>query len=182
MIVTSAGNDGLDPTTVSPAATPEQQAHAANWARPEARWNNPFCWAAIEAQAPNVLCIEAVKTTANGVAPPRAYFSDVGGQLSAPGVAVTTTTLCTTSGCSRSSLGYASPSGTSFSAPMVAGLVAHMLAFAPDADLATLRKAIFESVRSAESGTAPQIDAGRRGDAPTAGRVGGAPRRRRRHR
>lgn len=41
MIVVSAGNDGLDPANVSPAATPEQQGHAANWARPEARWNSP---------------------------------------------------------------------------------------------------------------------------------------------
>ncbi len=160
MIVVSAGNDGLDTATVSPAATPEQVAHAERWRRPEARWNSPFCWASIEAQADNVLCIESVKTTAVGVPPVRSVFTGVGGLLSAPGEGVTTTTLCNTPGCSRTSAGYVSPSGTSFTSPMVAGLVAHMMAFAPDAPLATIRQALLDSARPAEAGTAPQIDAG----------------------
>ncbi|MBL8785239.1 MAG: S8 family serine peptidase [Deltaproteobacteria bacterium] len=160
MIVSSAGNDGLDQAKVSPGATPEQLAHAARWERPEVRWNNPFCWAASEAQSNNVVCVESVKTTAVGTPPVRSTFTTVGGLVSAPGEAVTTTTVCTTPACSRTSAGYRSPTGTSFSSPQVAGLIAHMLAFAPDADLATIRSALVESARPSEAGSAPQIDAG----------------------
>jgi len=158
LLVVSAGNDGLDPADISPTIAAGDRPHAEAWTAPDARWNSPYCNAAVERVLENVYCVEANQVVTNWSVS-RTTFSSVGGTLSAPGERMGLLQDCTGVGCSSGADGYAHGSGTSFSSPLVAGILAHMLAFAPHTSAQALRAAVMGNLRPSTGSGAGGIDA-----------------------
>jgi hypothetical protein len=156
--VTSAGNDGLDPAEISPTISAADRPAAEGWELPDARWNNPYCHAAIVRALENVYCVEASAKVSDWSVT-RASFSGSGGTLSAPGADMGLLTSCTGAGCSSQAAGFKHGNGTSFAAPLVSGILAHMLAFAPDTTAQELRAAVMGNLRSGTGGAAGGVDA-----------------------
>ena len=138
LIVQAAGNSSIPATDMASFA----------WAG--ANWTSPL---------PNpVLVVEAIDFSAG-----LTTFSNTGGDVSAPGLAIWTTGF--SGGCdghpSATVAGsvYCEFPGTSMAAPFAAGLAGYLLAFAPDLELPGLRRAIVDWARADTTGARPRIDA-----------------------
>lgn len=136
LFVVAAGNDSEDRETPI-----------------EAKWASPFAWAGTQDSAtgespPNIIVVEAIDR--NGQ---RAEFSNVGGDVAAPGVDIMSTLakdkpiwLC---------------NGTSQAAPHVAALAALLFELAPDKKPAEIAEILRASATAPPTGSkqAPTIDA-----------------------
>ncbi|WP_295558046.1 M4 family metallopeptidase [uncultured Hyphomicrobium sp.] len=136
LFVVAAGNDSED------RATPI-----------EAKWASPFAWAGTTESAtgespPNILVVEAIDR--NGL---RAEFSNLGGDVSAPGVDI------------MSTLAKDKPlwicNGTSQASPHVAALAGLLFELAPEKKPAEIAEIIRKSAKAPPEGVkqAPTIDA-----------------------
>lgn len=119
----------------------------------EAKWASPLAWAGTQSWAsssasPNILVVEALDRTGK-----RAFFSNVGGHLAAPGV-----DIMSTLGPGENTFGVCD--GTSQAAPHVAGVATLLFELDPKrkpkeiADI--LRRT---ALPSADKSTAPRVDA-----------------------
>ncbi len=130
-------------------------------AEDDARWNSPSCYASIVGDPTsnppvppqqNIICVEATK---NAAGYPLAGFSNVSGQLSAPGNSVTVL------------LGVdetAGTSGTSYASPLSAGAASLLKSFRPSLTVTQIRQALLTYSRSTpanqpEPRRAPMLDA-----------------------
>jgi subtilisin family serine protease len=113
-----------------------------------AKWSNALNYSSIIYEDPNIIVVEAIddKNT-------RADFSNIGGQIAAPGVDITST--INTNGRSD----YGSKSGTSMATPHVTGLISYLLALDPDLDTAQIRKLLLENSIDTLGGSSPHMDA-----------------------
>ncbi|MEW6282777.1 MAG: S8 family peptidase [Candidatus Eremiobacterota bacterium] len=133
LVVAAAGNDGPDPATIgTPAHSPAVLTVGASDDRGTVRRDDDRV-ASLSSRGP---------TPVDGLTKP---------DVVAPGVGITS--------AYNGSKGYATKSGTSMAAPMVAGLAALLLSAHPEADPAALRGALV--------GTAEELEKG--GDANTQG-------------
>jgi hypothetical protein len=135
LFVTSAGNDSQG------AATPY-----------DTKWSSPITWAATQTPAAsrptNVLVVEAVDR--NGL---RADFSNIGGDVSAPGVNILSTLW-------SGENAYGVCSGTSQASPHVAALAALLFELDPTKNPADIVNIIKSSANKQASGPgAPEVDA-----------------------
>ena len=134
IIVASAGNDSNHPNL--------------DGALIEARWNSPMANAALVHGDPGILVVEAVGRDGSGTIA-RAAFSNAGGQVSAPGVAIVST------GATQP---YLPKKGTSMAAPHVTGVASYLLALRPEATNEQVIRAILDTAEPV-AGAAPLIDA-----------------------
>ena len=116
----------------------------------DARWASPMANAALEHDAVDVLVVEAVGVPAAAGAPAWcASFSNPGGRISAPGVAI-------------ASLSHPAPyelmNGTSMAAPHVTGAAGFLLALAPELTNGQLRGALLRSTQPTTGGAATCLD------------------------
>ena len=131
LIVSAAGNSS-DLVDASVDAT--------SYGAIDARWISPLNFLALEGTVDNegnlinpdnILVVEAVGWHELGG---RRYFaSSTGGQIAAPGMCITSTSL---------NEGYASKSGTSFAAPIIAGLADYLWTLDPTLSVADVVNAI----------------------------------------
>jgi hypothetical protein len=120
-----------------------------------ARFGSPMCNASFLSGGAAVICVEATgQVGTEGVDVERYFASNVGGQVSAPGSAVTS--LGTGNGVEEEF-------GTSMAAPHVAGLVAYLFAIAPslpspEPGTNVVRDLLVNTARPV-AGMAPMVDA-----------------------
>ncbi len=134
MVVAAAGNDS-------------------NWGfgTQQARWSNPFAYAALEFGFDNILVVESVANLPGGTGgATRSNFSNVGGHVSAPGSNVRSTVPGD---------GYGLMSGTSMAAPHVTGLVGYLLAVDPSLTHAQVRSLLIDNAVPVAGGASDRIDA-----------------------
>jgi subtilisin family serine protease len=112
------------------------------------KWNSALTYASIVFEDPNILIVEAINDKNT-----RAAFSNIGGQISAPGVDITSAVNI------KGKSDYKSFSGTSMAAPHVTGLVSYLLALDPDLDTAQIRKLLLENSIETLGGSSPHMDA-----------------------
>jgi uncharacterized protein YkwD/plastocyanin len=112
----------------------------------------PFAWAAAHwagvAEPNPIIVTEAVENSGTGLK--RAGFSDVGGDISAPGVKIVSTVL---------NHDYDPKDGTSFAAPFVTAAIGYLLAYDPSLDIASVKRALYDSARRDVTGLPPRLDA-----------------------
>lgn len=125
----------------------------------EARYNSPACTAALEFNVPGIFCVES---TSNAPGYPRSGFSNVGGNLSAPGHLIAT--------LAPTDAGFAKfpTSGTSFATPLAAGIANFVDIFAnrgpfrdrPEQELSAqgLFQHLLLSTVASQGDRAPMID------------------------
>jgi subtilisin family serine protease len=139
IIVSAAGNDS-----------------SARYPNVRAQYASPFNWAAANAgiyplPASNIIVVESV-----GREGARSFFSNVNGQVSAPGEGILSTVAFANSQPSKKA--YAVMSGTSMAAPHVTGLICLLYAYNPDLTMARTLE-IVRNTASHDVSAAPRIDA-----------------------
>ncbi|MFP5246006.1 MAG: S8 family serine peptidase [Thermoanaerobaculia bacterium] len=96
----------------------------------QAKWSNPFNWAALEnegTRSPNVFVVDSIDAGTQ-----LSTFSCRGGHIGAPGEGVMTTMIEPQNEMEANHLApYGADSGTSRAAPAVTGIVAFLLAYTP---------------------------------------------------
>ncbi len=150
-IVVAAGNDSAG-ICAAPVAQPPC-AGSASLVVLDARKRHPFGWASANwtgATANPIILVEAID---QGRA--RADFSNVGGDVSAPGYQILSTVPTTVDPS-----GYDLSSGTSMAAPHVSALVGYLLAYRPSLTTAEVKQLIIGHAQPDTTGGAqPRIDA-----------------------
>ena len=117
LFVVAAGNDS---STFSDGA--------GGFVRMQARWSGPANYAGIVIGMPNIIVVESVADSAGSAGgATRSGFSNIGGDISAPGSGVLSTSWRST----VPTTGYETMSGTSMAAPHVTGLISYMYAVDP---------------------------------------------------
>jgi len=145
LFVVSAGNDSNDISDGS-----------GGFVLMEARWGSPFAYAGIELDMPNIIVVESVANaggSAGGAT--RSGFSNLGGDISAPGSSV----LSTSWSSGNPTAFYESMSGTSMAAPHVTGLVSYMLALDPTLLHSEIVALLDANSVAVAGGASPRIDA-----------------------
>ena len=148
IFVQAAGNEG-DYVCIGDA----QNSPGCTFERIAAQNISPYAWASSHWEstlANPIVIVEAIDNDRE--MPP---FSNNGGDLSAPGVDITTTVPT-----GHNPDGYATVSGTSFAAPHVAGLIGYMLAFDPALSIEDITtRLIVWGRQDVAGGAQPRIDA-----------------------
>lgn len=124
----------------------------------DARYGSPYTNAALQHGAAPIIVVESVGLTGSG-GTTRAAGSNHGGHLSAPGVNVMTTTDVAVDGRA-----YDYRSGTSYSAPLVTGLVSYLYALDPALPQPTMTTnpvldLLVATAVPAGGGASPRVDA-----------------------
>jgi alpha-tubulin suppressor-like RCC1 family protein/uncharacterized protein YkwD/thiol-disulfide isomerase/thioredoxin/plastocyanin/uncharacterized membrane protein YphA (DoxX/SURF4 family) len=136
MIVQAAGNES------------NKFRHWDEMERIKVEWATPFGWVVKNYPLdPNpIVVVEAISDNLS-----RAQFSNIGGDVSAPGVDIYSTVL---------NNGYENMRGTSMAAPFVTGLIGYMLAYKPDLTISQIRHYLLDFFRTDTNDEArPRIDA-----------------------
>jgi hypothetical protein len=145
LFVVSAGNDSND--------IPDG---AGGTVLMEARWGSPFAYAGIELDMPNVIVVESVaNSAASAGGATRSAFSNLGGDVSAPGSDVLSTSWRSTSPTAF----YADLSGTSMAAPHVTGLIGYLFAVDPTLLHSEIVDLLDANAVTVAGGASPRIDA-----------------------
>lgn len=144
-LIAAAAARGPLPVIVTAAGNDSDQGFGTKYAR----WAGPLANAALEHNVAAIVVVEAV------AGEQRAPFSNEGGDVSAPGMAVLTTIPGNQ---------YAYRSGTSLAAGYVAGLISYLYGLAPDMPRPTLTNNRMRAVLSLSGedvggGAAPRVDA-----------------------
>lgn len=121
----------------------------------EAKWTSALAYAALELSAPNIMVVEALEldNRATGGAK-RAGFSNINGDISAPGVDIMSTSIAYPG---KSGI-YHKESGTSMAAPHVAGLMSFLLAVDPSLTHDEIRKLLLDQAVTVAGGASKRID------------------------
>jgi alpha-tubulin suppressor-like RCC1 family protein len=130
LIVVAAGNDSFLPTRDV-----------------DARWGSTAGYAALALGNPDIVVVEAAERKDGGLV--RRRTSNGGGHVSAPGAHVCSTLASALYGCDD---------GTSFAAPIVAGVASYLLAFDPTLSNAQIVQALTGTAEPM-TGMAPLVDA-----------------------
>lgn len=140
LIVVAAGNDSND---VSDGA--------GGFVLQDARYASPFANAALEHGVSAILVVESVARTLGGATDTtRSWFSNVGGHVSAPGSAITSTWR---------SPPYQAKNGTSMAAPHVTGLVGYLYALDPTLTHAEIHELLANTAAPSADGASDHVDA-----------------------
>ena len=122
-----------------------------------ARWGSPFNYAGLVLDPPNlddvsnIIVVESVARDIGGEGDAtRSNFSNIGGDISAPGSSIGSTVL---------SNGYNSMSGTSMAAPHVTGLISYLYSVDPALTHAQVRELLFANSVPVGGGASNRIDA-----------------------
>jgi hypothetical protein len=117
----------------------------------QARWASPMCNAAIEHGNEHIIVVEAVAlSTSSPGSATRSAFSNIGGQISAPGSTVVSTVWPG---------GYDALNGTSMAAPHVTGLIGYLLALDDQLTVAEIRDLLNVTGVEVGGGASKRIDA-----------------------
>ena len=122
----------------------------------EARWASPFAYAGIELNMPNIIVVESVAdSAASAGGATRSGFSNLGGDISAPGSSVLSTSW-------RSSVPttfYETMSGTSMASPHVTGLISYLFSVDPTLVASEIVDLLDANAVAVAGGASPRIDA-----------------------
>ena len=122
----------------------------------EARWGSPFAYAGIELNMPNIIVVESVAdSAASAGGATRSGFSNLGGDISAPGSSVLSTSW-------RSSVPttfYETMSGTSMASPHVTGLISYLFSVDPTLVASEIVDLLDANAVAVAGGASPRIDA-----------------------
>jgi hypothetical protein len=138
LIIAAAGNDSGD--------------EALNYVDVDARWNSPWDYAGLVDGTPNVLVVEAVGLEENGDFK-RAPFSNINGNVSAPGVAIEST------GTPSDIVPYRFLDGTSMATPHVAGLAGYLKSLDATLTAGELKYLLISTANPVGGGASPMVDA-----------------------
>jgi subtilisin family serine protease len=117
----------------------------------DARWANPFAYAGLELDVDNVVVVESVANdVGNTGGADRSDFSNVGGDISAPGTDVLSTDLFD---------GYTTLSGTSMATPHVTGLISYLLTLEPSLSHGEVRDLLTSNAVAVAGGASDRMDA-----------------------
>ncbi|MDZ7801068.1 MAG: S8 family serine peptidase [Trueperaceae bacterium] len=117
----------------------------------EARWSSPFTYAGLELDIENVIVVESVENDVGGTGgAERSDFSNLNGDISAPGTDVLSTGLFD---------GYTTLSGTSMASPHIAGLISYLLTLEPSLSHADVRDLLTSNAVAVAGGASDRMDA-----------------------
>ncbi|MBW6457351.1 MAG: S8 family serine peptidase, partial [Trueperaceae bacterium] len=145
LFVVAAGNDSND---ISDGA--------GGFVRMQARWGSPFAYAGIEFGMSNIIVVESVaNSAASAGGATRSGFSNIGGDISAPGSDV----LSTSWRSGTPTTFYETMSGTSMAAPHVTGLISYLYAVDPTLTHSQIVGLLAANAVAVAGGASPRIDA-----------------------
>jgi hypothetical protein len=153
LIVAAAGNDSNS---------------APGYGNIDAKWSSPWNYAALTGTAPNVIVVEAVGLAAGGGST-RTWFSNMNGNISAPGL-----DICSTASkspppnpnnpprpCQFGAVtdGYLLMNGTSMATPHVTGVAGYLLSLDPSLTTDELKQLLMENAVPVGGGASNRVDA-----------------------